>query len=168
MADSLGLPFNQCNSEGSEILHISSDFATIPAMHNTSDTPDISMSDRINKAESSFEPVEYYMEEYIIKKKKGIDDDPEDLSDHTINCIQTTVNVKHEIIDAYLLDLNESLTAEVKELEGFESIQGPNKELVAAQQEIDELEKELQIKKHRSVRLQRWLEKCKSESESTD
>ena len=48
----------------------------------------------------------------------------------------------------------------------MEPVQGPNKELAAVQQEIDELEEELRIEKRRSTKLERQLEKCKSELES--
>jgi len=39
---------------------------------------------------------------------------------------------------------------------------------VAAQWEIEELEEELQIKKRRSAKLERRLDKCKSEPETTE
>jgi hypothetical protein len=61
------------------------------------------------------------------------------------------------------------LATKVKDLEATEPVQdGPSRELAAAQQEIEELEEELQIKKHRSAKLERRLDKCKSEQESTE
>jgi hypothetical protein len=75
------------------------------------------------------------------------------LSDQVINWIKATEDVQLQIINADLseslqqaekfakiCDLNESLSAKVKNLEAAESVQGPNKELAVAKQEIDELE----------------------------
>jgi chromosome segregation ATPase len=98
------------------------------------------------------------------------------LSDQAINWIKATEEGQLEIIDAGLsesleqaesfakiCDLNESLAATVKELEAAEPVQGRIKELEAAHQEIDELEEELRIEKRRSAKLERRLEKWKSE-----
>jgi predicted RNase H-like nuclease (RuvC/YqgF family) len=113
---------------------------------------------------------------------KVIENGPGHLSDQAINWIRATEDVQLEIIDANLsesleeaekfakiCDHNESLAAKVKVLEDTEPVQdGPSRELAAAQQEIEELEEELQIKKHRSAKLERRLDKCRSEQESTE
>jgi len=44
---------------------------------------------------------------------------------------------------------------------------GPSRESAAAPQEIEELGVELHIEKHRSAQLERRLDKCKSEPETT-
>jgi hypothetical protein len=187
MADSLGLPSNQWSAANSETSHVSSDFAPLPATH---DAQDVSFSDRINKADSirfsskfttlttaSFEPGELRTAEYVTKRKKVIDDGLGHLSDQARHWINATEDVQLEIIDAGLsekfakiCDLNESVAAKVKELEAAEPVQGPNKELVAAHQEIEELEEELWIEKRRSAKLERRLAKCKSgpPTEQTD
>ncbi|KAF8251309.1 hypothetical protein K440DRAFT_637854 [Wilcoxina mikolae CBS 423.85] len=67
-----------------------------------------------------------------------------------------------------ICDLNECLAANVRDLEATELGQDTNNELAAAHQEIDELEEELQIKKSRSAKLKRRLEKCKSDPESRE
>ncbi|KAF8245057.1 hypothetical protein K440DRAFT_646585 [Wilcoxina mikolae CBS 423.85] len=187
MADSLCLPSNQWNAGTSEMSHESSDFETIPAMHDASD-----IHDTIDKTESSrlssshttlatvdFEPAEHCTPEYISKRQKVINDGPGHLSDQAINWIKAMEDVELEINDVNLSkshkqakkfsniwNLNKSLVAKVKDLEAAEPVQGPHKELAAAHQEIDKLKKELRIEKHRSAKLERWLEKCKSELES--
>jgi hypothetical protein len=193
MVDSPGLPSNQWNAGRSEASHASSDFATIPATYDAHDTQDVSFKDKIDQAESirfsskfatlataGFEPAELRTAEYVTERKKIIDDGPGHLSDQAINWIKATEDVQLEIIDAGLsesleqaekfskvCELNESLAAKVKELEAAEPVQGPNKELAAAHQEIDELEEELRIEKRRTAKLERRLEKCKSEPEHT-
>jgi len=113
---------------------------------------------------------------------KIIDDGPGVLSDQAINWIRVTEDVQLEIIDANLsesleqgeklakmCDLNESLAAKVKDLEATEPVRdGPSRELPAAPREIEELEAELQIEKRRSAKLDRRLDKCKSEPETTE
>jgi len=42
------------------------------------------------------------------------------------------------------------------------------RELAVAQEEIEPLEEELQIEKCRSTKLERWLDKCKLESETKE
>jgi hypothetical protein len=174
MVDSPSLPSNQWNAGGLEASHVSSsDFATIPATHDAYDAQDVSFKDKIDQADSirfsskfatlttaGFEPAELRTAEYFTKRKKVIDDGPEHLLDQAINWIKATEDVQLEIINAGLsesleqaekfskvCELNESLAAKVKELEAAESVQGPNKELAAAHQEIDELEEELRIEK---------------------
>jgi hypothetical protein len=182
MADSLGLPSNPWSAADSKISHMFSDFAPLPAMH---DTQDVSFSDRINMAESirfsskfttlaaaAFKSGKFHPTEYITKRKKVIDDSPGHLSRQAINWNKATEDVQLEIIEVGLLeslkqakqvakicDLKESLAGKVKELEAEHS-QGPNKELVAAHQDINKLEEELRIEKCRSVKLKRLLEKC--------
>ena len=110
---------------------------------------------------------------------KVIDDAPRFLSDQAINGIRATENVHLDIIDANLpeslekaekfakiCDLNGNLGAKVKEMEATGPVQeGPSRELAAAQQEIQELEEELQIKKRWSAKLDTWLDKFQSEPE---
>ena len=112
---------------------------------------------------------------------KVIDDGPGDLSDQAINWIGATEVVQLQIIDINLsgslehaeklatnCDLNESFAAKFKDLEATEPVQdGPSSELAAAQQELEELEEELQIKKRQHAKLERRLDKCKSEPETT-
>jgi hypothetical protein len=65
--------------------------------------------------------------------------------------------------------VNKRLAAKVKDLEATKPLQdGLSRELVAAQQEIEELEEELQIEKFRSAKLDRQLDMCKLEPESTE
>jgi len=198
IADSLGLSSNQWTAGGSEVSHGSSDFAALPAMHNTHNTHnthDVSFTDKIDKAESirfssrfntsataGFQPTELRTTEYVTNRMKVIDNGPGHLSDQAINWIRATEDVQLEIINAHLseslgqakkfakiCDLNESLAAKVKDLEATEPVQDrPSRELAAAQQEIEELEEELQIEKRRSAKLERRLDKCKSELETTE
>jgi len=164
-------------------------------MHNTHDTHDVSFADKIDKAESirfssrfkisttmGFQPTEISTTEYITNQMKIIDDGPGVLSDQAINWIRATEDVQLEIIDddhsesleqamkfTNICDLTESLATKVKDLEVTKPIQdGPSRELAAAQQEIQELEEELQIEKHQSDKLERQLDKCKSEPETTE
>jgi hypothetical protein len=61
------------------------------------------------------------------------------------------------------------LAAKVIDLEATEPIRDSlSRELAAAQGEIEELEEKLQIKKRRSAKLERRLDKCKSEPETTE
>jgi chromosome segregation ATPase len=70
---------------------------------------------------------------------------------------------------AKICALNKRLAAKVKDLDATGPVQeGPSRELVAAQQEIEELEEELQIEKRRSAKLEKRRDKCKSEPESTE
>ena len=110
-----------------------------------------------------------------------IDDVPGLLSAQAINQMRATEDIQLEINDANLsecleevekvakiCDLNESLAVEVKDLEATASVQdGPSRELAAAQQEIEELEEEIQVEKHRSAKSERPLDKCKLEPETT-
>jgi len=176
-------------------LQESSDFTALPAMHDTHDMHDVSFIDKIDKAESirfssrfktsttvGFQPTELRTTEYITNRMKIIDDGPGVLSDQAINWIRATEDIQLEIIDpnlsesyeqsekfATICDLNESLAATVEDLEATEPVQdGPSRQSVAAQQDIEELEAELQIEKHRSAKLERWLGKCKLEPETTE
>jgi len=113
---------------------------------------------------------------------KIIDDGPGVSSDQAINWIRVTEDVQLEIIDsnlseslkqaekfAKICDLKESLATKVKDLEATEPVRhGPSRELAAAQREIEELEEELQLEKRRSAKLERRLNKCKSEPETTE
>ena len=195
MVDLLGSSSNQWTAGGSETSQESSDFTALPATHDTHDTHDVSFTDKIDKAESirfssrfktsttaGFQPTELRTTEYITNRMKIIDDGPGVLSDQAINWIRATEDVQLEIIDANLsesleqaekfakiCDLNESLAAKVKDLEATEPVRdGPSRELAAAQREIEELEEELQIEKRRSAKLERRLDKCKSEPETTE
>ena len=130
MADLLGLSSNKCTAGGSETSHGSSDFAALPAMHDThdthdthdkhdthdtQDTHDVSFTDTIDKAESirfssrfktsttvGFQPTEHRTTEYISNQMKIIDDGPGVFPDQAINCIRATEDVQFEIIDANL------------------------------------------------------------------
>ncbi|KAF8248916.1 hypothetical protein K440DRAFT_641813 [Wilcoxina mikolae CBS 423.85] len=163
IADSLGLSSNQWNVGGSETRHEFSDVATIPATHyapNVYETVDkiesIRFSSRLITLDTmGFEPSELCTAEYITKRQNDIDDGLGHFHEQA----------KHF---AKIFDLNEILVAKVKDLEAADPIQGPNKELIAADQEIDELEKELLIEMHSSAQLERWLEKYKSEQVSTN
>jgi len=113
---------------------------------------------------------------------KIIDDCLGVLSDQAITWIRATEDVQLEIIDANLTeslehaeefakisDLNESLAAEVKDLEVTEPVRdGPSREFAATHWEIHELKEELQIEKRRSAMLERQLDKCKSEPDTTE
>jgi hypothetical protein len=110
---------------------------------------------------------------------KIINDGPRVVFDQTMNWIRATEDVQLEIIDANLseslkqaekfakiCDFNKSLAAEVKDLEATEPVwDGPSRELAATQRDIGEVEKELQIEKCRSAKLERRLDTCKSERE---
>jgi hypothetical protein len=87
-----------------------------------------------------------------------IDDGLGHLSDQSINWITATEDVelviphaglsesaKRAKIFAKLCNLNNSLAAKVKDLDDAEPIQDPNKVCVAANQEINVFEEELQI-----------------------
>ncbi|KAF8246431.1 hypothetical protein K440DRAFT_644984 [Wilcoxina mikolae CBS 423.85] len=70
---------------------------------------------------------------------------------------------------AKICDLNDSLAAKVKDLEGAKLVQdSTSKELTVAHQDIDELEEALHIEKCRSAKVERRLDKCKSEPEPTE
>ena len=195
MAYSLGLSSNQWTAGGSVTSLESSDFTALPATHDTHDMHDVSFTDKIYKAESimfssrfktsttaGFQPTEIRTTEYITNRMKIIDDGPEVLSDQAIHWIRATDDVQLEIIDANLseileqaekfakiCDLNESFAAKVKDWEATEPVRdGLSRELAAAQREIEELEEELQIEKCRSAKLERRLNKCKSEPETTE
>jgi hypothetical protein len=172
MADVLGLSSNQWTAGGSETSHESSNFAALPAMHDTHDAEDVWFTDKIDKAESiryrsrfetsataGFQPTELRTAEYATNRMNVIEDGPGHLSDQAFNWIRATEDVQLEIIDANLsesleqigkfakiCDLNESLAAKVKDLEATGPLQeGPSRELAATQEEIEELEEELKI-----------------------
>ena len=163
--------------------------------HNAHDAHDVSLTDKIDRAESirfssrfktsataGFQPTELCTTEYVTNRMKVINDGPGLLSDQAINWIRAAEDVKLEINDANLsesleqaekfakiCDINKSLAAEVRDLEATGPIQeGPSRELAAAQQEIEELEEELQIEKRGFTKLERWLNKCKLELETTE
>ncbi|KAF8244559.1 hypothetical protein K440DRAFT_635985 [Wilcoxina mikolae CBS 423.85] len=163
-------------------------------VHDAHYAHNVSLRDRIDKMESirfsnsfttsvtvGFQSAEYRTDEYITKRQQIIVDCLESLSDQAFNWIRATVEDQLEMIDADLSeslesaeklanigDLNESLAANVKDFETVESVQGPNKELVAAHQEIEELEEEVRIEMRRFAKLERQLEKCKSDPDSMD
>lgn len=101
--------------------------------------------------------------------------------DQAINLIRAMEDIQLEIVDANLSesheqaetfakipDLNECLDNKVKDREGADLIQdGPRKEWMATQQEVENMEDELQITKHLSAKLERSLNKWKSEPEAT-
>jgi len=111
-----------------------------------------------------------------------INNGPGLLSDHAINWIIATRDVQLEIIDrnlsesleeaekfAKICKLNKSFATKVKDLEAAEPVQdGLSRELVAAQQELEELEEKLLIGKHCSAKLETRLDKCQSEPETTE
>jgi len=160
--------------------------------HGPHDMQHVSCTDKINQAESMrfssrfktsptacIQPTGLRTTEYVTNRMKVIDDAPRFLSDQAINGIRATENVHLDIIDANLpeslekaekfakiCDLNGNLGAKVKEMEATGPVQeGPSRELAAAQQEIQELEEELQIKKRWSAKLDTWLDKFQSEPE---
>jgi len=172
----------------------SSDFTALRAAHNMHDTHDVSGTDQTDQAESiwfssrlktsttaGFQHTELRTTEYITIRMKVIDDGPGVLSDRGIYWIKATGDVQLEVIDVNLseslkqaekvskiCDLNESLAAKVQDLEAAEPVRdSPSREYAAAQQEIEELEKELQIKKCQSTKLERQFDKSKSEPETT-
>ncbi|KAF8241486.1 hypothetical protein K440DRAFT_642242 [Wilcoxina mikolae CBS 423.85] len=68
-----------------------------------------------------------------------------------------------------ICNLNDSLATKVKDLETAVPVQdGTSKEWVVVHQEIHQLKDELRIEKRYSVKLERWLDKCKSEPEPTE
>jgi len=113
---------------------------------------------------------------------KIINDGPGVLSDQAIDCIRAMEDVQLEIIDtnlsesleqaekfAKICDLNESFAATVKDSEATEPIRdGPSRELAAAQREIEKLEEDLENEKRPSAKLERRLDKCKLELETTE
>jgi len=195
MPDSLGSSSNHWTAGGSETSQKTSDFTALPAMHDMHDMQDVSFTDKIDKAESirftsrfktsttaGFQPTELCTTEYITNRMKLIDESPGVLSNQALNGIRATEEVQSEIIDANLserlepaekiakiCDVNEWLAAKVKDLEATEPVQdGPSRDLVAAQREIEELDGELQIEKRRSAKLERQLDKCYLEPETTE
>ena len=163
--------------------------------HARHDTYDVSFTDRNDKAESirfssrfktsattGFQSTELRSTEYVTNQMKVIDGSPGHLPDQAINWIRATEDVQLEVMDANLserveqakkfakiCDLNESLAAKVRDLEGTEPFQvGPSREFAATRQEIEQLEEELHIEKRRSAMLERRLDKCKSEAEKTE
>jgi len=195
MAELLGSSSNQWTAGSSETSQESSDFTALPAMHDMHDTHDVSFTNKIDKAESfrfssrfktsttaGFQPTDLRTTEYITNQMKIIDDSPGVLSDQAMNWIRATEDIQLEIIDANLsdsleqaekftkiCDLNQSLAARVKDLEATEPVRdGPRRELATAQREIEELEEQLQIDKRRSAKLERRLDTCKSEPETTE
>jgi len=195
MADSLGSSSNQWTAGGSETSQESSDFTALPATHDTHYTHNVSFTDKIDKTESirfssrlktsttaGFQPTELRTIESITNRMKIIDDGPGVLSDQAINWIRAMEDVQLEIIDANLsesveqaekfakiCDLSESSAAKVKDLEATVPVRdGPSRELAAAQREIEQLEEELQIEKRQSAKLERQLDKCKSELETME
>ncbi|KAF8241388.1 hypothetical protein K440DRAFT_643711 [Wilcoxina mikolae CBS 423.85] len=121
MADSLGLPPSQWNACGSETSHVFSDFAAIPATHDTSDMHDAhdaqNVSPRIDRTESirfsnslttsattGFQTAELRTEEYVAKRQIIIADGPGPLSDQAINWIKAREDVQLEMIDAGLCE----------------------------------------------------------------
>jgi len=194
MADSLGPSLNQWTAGGLEALQESSDFVDLPATHDMHDMHDVCFSDQIHKAESirfsskfrtsttaGFQPTELRTTGYVTNWMKVIHDGPVVLSDQAINWIWATEDVQLELIDANLsesleqaekftkiCDLNESLATEVKDVRATEPVRdGPSRESEAAQQEIEEFEDEPQIETCRSAKLERRLDKSKSELEIT-
>jgi len=138
------------------------------------DTYNVSFTDKIEIAASIRFPIRFKTSttagfqhaklrttEYIINRMKIIDDSPGVLSDQAFNWIRATEDVQLEFIDANLSEsleqaekfpkicnLNESLAAEVKDLEATEPVRdGPSRESAPAQREIEELEEELRIEK---------------------
>jgi hypothetical protein len=195
MGDSLGLCSNQSTASGSETSQESSDITALPAKHDTHDTQDVSFTDTIDKAESirfssrfktsttvGFQFTGLRTTEYITNRMKIIDNGPGVWSFKAINLIRATEDIQLEITDANLsesleqaekfakiCDLNESLAPKVKDLEATEPVRdSPSRELGAAHQDIEELEEELQIKKRQSAKLERLLDKCKSEAVTTE
>ncbi|KAF8254197.1 hypothetical protein K440DRAFT_635702 [Wilcoxina mikolae CBS 423.85] len=96
---------------------------------------------------ADFKSAEHHTAEYVTKRKMSL----EQAEECTKNC-----------------NVNERVVAKIKDLEAAKPVQGPNKQSVAAHQGIDELKEELQIERSHSSKLERWLEKCKFEPESTN
>jgi hypothetical protein len=106
MAHSLGLSSNQWTAGGSETSDESSDFTALPATHDMHDTHDVSLTDKIDKAETirfcsrfktsttaGFQPTELRTTEYITNRMKIIDHGPGVVSDQAINWIRSTEDV---------------------------------------------------------------------------
>jgi len=101
------------------------------------------------------------------------------LSDQAINWMRVREDIHLEIIDATITeslhelgifttisDLNKSLSATVNFLKITEPIQDDSsKKLVATQYEPEELEEDLWLQNHHSTKLERGLDKSKSEPE---
>ena len=115
MADSLGLSSNEWTARGSEVSQESSDFAALPATHDTHNRHDVRFTDKIDKAESIrsssrckistttvFQPTELRTTEYVTNRLKVISNGPGVLSDQAIDRIRATEDVPLEIIDANL------------------------------------------------------------------
>jgi hypothetical protein len=188
MVDLLGFSSNQWTAGGSEASQEYSDFAALPATHDTYDTHDASFTKEINNAKLSrfssrfetsvtggFQPTERHTTEYVTNRMNIINNSPDVLSDLAIYWIKAMKDIQLEIIDANLSKsleqaekftkvcyLNKSLAAKVKDLEATEPGQdSPNRKFVTVQQEIEKLEEELQIEKRQSAKLERRLKKCK-------
>jgi len=131
---------------------------------------------------AGFHHTELHTTEYVTNQKKVTDNGPGVFSAKAINTNRATEDVQFDIIDANLsnsleqaekfakiFDLNESMGANFKDLEATEPVwDGPSMESAAAEQEIEVLEEELQIKKLRLTKLEGRLDKCKLEPESTE
>jgi hypothetical protein len=164
-------------------------------MHDVHDIQDGSFTDTIDIAESirfssmlmtsataGFQSAELYTIQYVPNRIDIIDDGPGLLAEQAINWIRATKDIQLQNIDANLSDSlkqaeqfanicnhNESLAGKVKDWEAAGPVQdSPSRELVAAQQEIEDLGEELQIEKNRSAKLERQLNICTSEPETME
>ena len=115
MAVSLGPDSDEWTDGSSEALQENSDFAALPAIHDTNNTHNVSLTDKINTAESirfssrfetsttaGFQPTELRTMEYITNQMKIIHDGPGVLYHQAINWIWATEDVQLEIIEAHL------------------------------------------------------------------
>jgi len=186
-----------CNFTALSATHNTHNTHNMHNTHNTHDphnAQDVSFTDNIDKEDSirfssrfktlvtaGFQPTEHRTTEYVTNRMKAIEDGPGLLSDQAINWIRATEDVQQQIIDsnlsesleqaekfAKICDLNESLAANVNDLEATEHVQdGLSRELVAPQQEIEVLEEDVPIEKCWCGKVERRLDKCRSEPETT-
>jgi len=159
VADSLCVCSDQWTAGGSETSAEFFDFGAFPATRDMHDTLDVSFSDQINMANSirssstftisdteNFQPTQLRTTVYITNGMNTIDARPGHLSDRAINWMGAANDIHLEISNGdfgeslqsakdvvMICNLNQSLAAEVENLEAAEPVQdGLSKRLVAA------------------------------------
>jgi len=166
--------------------------------HNTHDAhhmQNVNSMDRVNTAKSirfsswfktstttDLQPTELHTTEYFGKEMNVIKNGSGFLSHPVMNEIWAIEEIQLEIPNANISESheqaeqftkncvpNESLAATVNDLQADEPVQDSlGNELASAHQDIREWEEELQIEKCHSVKMERWLNKCKSDPDATE
>jgi hypothetical protein len=128
-----------------------------------------------------YQPTELRTTESITNQMMVIDKDPGDLSNQAINWIRATEDVQFAIGDDNLserivqgvnfgkiCDPNDRLAAIFKDLEATEPVRdGPARSIASPRHNNEKWQDKLQIKKCRSTKFERRLDKCKSEPQKT-